>query len=94
MQNTTGSNLGGAAEKGAERIGEMSGKAQDAASRAADAAAASARRARAKGEEYGEQWMDTQDAWVQNARECIRDHPIASVAVAAGVAYVLSRLRR
>jgi ElaB/YqjD/DUF883 family membrane-anchored ribosome-binding protein len=42
----------------------------------------------------GEQWMMRQDELVQQVRGFVRERPIAALAVAAAVGFVLSRLSR
>lgn len=89
---TTGPTIVGAAEQGAEQIEKLSGNAQETVNRIADATAARVRNLGLKGEQMRQQWMETQEQWVGSARECVRSHPIASVAIAVGVGLLLSRL--
>jgi ElaB/YqjD/DUF883 family membrane-anchored ribosome-binding protein len=89
---TTGPTIVGAAEQGAEQIEKLSGNAQETVNRIADATAARVREMGLKGEQMRQQWMDTQEQWVGSARECVRGHPIASVAIAVGVGLLISRL--
>ena len=42
----------------------------------------------------GEQWMMRQDEVVQQVRGYVRERPIAALAIAAAVGFVLSRLSR
>ena len=89
---TTGPTIVGAAEQGAEQIEKISSSTQDTVNRIAEATASRVRDMGLKGEKMRQQWMETQDQWVGNARECVRNHPIASVAVAVGVGLLISRL--
>jgi ElaB/YqjD/DUF883 family membrane-anchored ribosome-binding protein len=89
---TTGPSIIGATEQGAEQIEKLSGNAQETVNRIADATAARVREMGLKGEQMRQQWMETQEQWVGSARECVRSHPIASVAIAVGVGLLLSRL--
>ncbi|ANQ85001.1 hypothetical protein [Azoarcus olearius] len=94
MQSTTTgpTTLTGASEQGAARIERLSGDAHEAVNRMAEKTASTVRDLGAKGEEMRQHWMETQDYWVGSARECVRTHPIASVAIAVGVGMLLSRL--
>ena len=44
-----------------------------------------------KAERLRRRWMKAQDAWVGRARERVRTHPIASVAIGLGVGVLLDR---
>lgn len=105
MQSTTGSDYPGsagmtgsgpsissAAQEGAARIERLGDSAHETVNRMADATADTVRKLGIKGEEMRHHWMETQDYWVGSARECVRTHPIASVAIAVGVGMLLSRL--
>lgn len=92
MQVTTTGPIGGVSEEGAERIERLSSGAQDAVKRVAEATASTVREMGAKGEQLHRQWAQTQDYWMTSARDCVRTHPLASVAIAAGVGLLLSRL--
>ncbi|NMG35158.1 DUF883 family protein [Azoarcus sp. TTM-91] len=92
MTTTTGSTIAGASEQGAARLERLSGSAQEAVGRVTEAAASAMRDVGARGEELGHQLMDKQEVWMENARGCVRDHPLAAVAAAVGVGLLLSRL--
>lgn len=70
------------------------GHAEETVNRIADATASTVREVGMKGEQMRQQLLTTQDAWVSNARDCVRNHPLASVAIAAGLGMLFSRLRR
>jgi len=92
MATNIGSSIAGASEQGAARLERLSDSAQEAVGRVADAAGSAMREAGARGEALGRQLMDKQELWVENARGCVRDHPIAAVAAAVGIGLLLSRL--
>lgn len=70
------------------------GHAEETVNRIAEATASTVREVGLKGEHMRQQLLTTQDAWVANARDCVRNHPLASVAIAAGLGMLFSRLRR
>ena len=93
MQDTNvGSRMTSSTEQGAAAIERLGERAQEGVGKAAEATASAMRHAGQRGEELGRQWMDTEEAWAQSARECVRAHPITSVAIAFGVGVLLHRL--
>lgn len=93
MQDTNiGSTMTGTTEQGAAAIERLGERAQEGVGKAAEATASAVRHAGQRGEELGRQWMDTEEAWAQNAREYVRAHPITSVVIAFGVGVLLNRL--
>ena len=65
-------------------------KAADAASRATEKAA----RASERGREVYDETMDRADAWMEQAREYVREKPVQSVAIALGAGWLLGRILR
>ena len=96
MNETTGPIFGTPPDEGAQRNERERSfsSAEQAVNRVADATASTVRDVGMKGEHLREQLLTTQDAWVAGARECVRNHPLASVAVAAGLGLLFSRLMR
>lgn len=95
-ETTTGPIFGTTPDKQAQRIERerSSSNAEEAVNRIADATASTVREVGMKGEHLRQQLLTTQDAWVGSARECVRNHPLASVAVAVGLGLLFSRLTR
>lgn len=93
MQSTNaGASLSQATEAGAARVEKMSSSAHQAVDKMTAATASTMREMGARGEELRQHWMEAQEHWVASSRECVRTHPLASVAVAVGVGLLLSRL--
>lgn len=92
-----GQGLGGAVDEtaaAATAAGEkFAASAEATMDKVADATASTLREAGRKGAEIGKQVMDTQDQWMSQARDCVRQHPLTSVAVALGVGMLLRWLR-
>lgn len=65
-------------------------KAADVANRATDKAADLSDR----GRELCDETVDRADAWLEQARDYVRDKPMQSVAIALGAGWLLSRLTR
>lgn len=93
MQGTTGRTIAGAFEEGAAKAERLSESAQEAVGRAAEATSSTMRQAGEKGEQLGKELLETQEAWLHEAREYVRQHPIASVAIAVGVGMLIARMR-
>ncbi len=81
--------------------GTESGVGNDAASRisqraheAVDRVASSAHSVTDRMSRQGEHLMARQDEFAQHVREYVRERPIAALAIAAAVGFVLSRLSR
>jgi ElaB/YqjD/DUF883 family membrane-anchored ribosome-binding protein len=94
QETTTGPMFGGLSREGTEHAERPSHKAEDAVNRVAEATASTVREVGMKGEQMRQQWLTTQDALVASARECVRTHPFASVAVAAVAGLLFSRFTR
>jgi ElaB/YqjD/DUF883 family membrane-anchored ribosome-binding protein len=80
----------GMADKAHAGIEQASSTAHDAVSRAADVASVGVRRLAEK----RDQLTDAGDQLVAATRGYVRDHPVASVGIALGVGFLLSRLWR
>lgn len=93
MQGNIGRTISGAAEEGAARAERLSESAHEAVNRAAEATSSAMHRAGEKGEQLSKEWLETQDAWLHEGCEYIRQHPIASVVIALGVGMLLARRR-
>jgi ElaB/YqjD/DUF883 family membrane-anchored ribosome-binding protein len=81
----TGEAMGDKAHAGIDRL---SSTAHDAVERAANLASSTADRFGSKSRDVlamGDQWMNV-------TRECVRDHPFATIGVALAAGYLLSRI--
>lgn len=88
-----GSRMSGTTEEGAAAIERLGERAQEGVGKAAEATASAVRHAGQKGAELGRQWVETEEAWAQNARNYVRGYPITSVLIAFGVGVLFSRFR-
>ena len=79
-----------AADHVEEGLHRATDKAADAANRATDKAAELGER----GREVYDQTMDRADAWLEQAREYVREKPVQSVAIALGAGWLLGRILR
>ncbi len=83
-----------AVERAADHVEEglhrATDKAADAAHRASDKAAEVSERSR----EVYDETMDRADAWLETARDYVRDKPVQSVAIALGAGWLLGRILR
>ncbi|HWX65890.1 MAG TPA: hypothetical protein VNZ27_05605 [Rhodanobacter sp.] len=81
-------------ERAADHIEEglhrATDKAADAANRATEKAAHVSERSR----EVYDQTMDRADAWLEQARDYVREKPVQSVAIALGAGWLLGRILR
>lgn len=76
------------------QVDEHARSVHDALGRMADATAAATRRVSDDGQRLGRRLINAQDVWMDEAVACVRRHPVASVAVAAGIGLLLSRILR
>ncbi len=73
-----------------EGLHRATDKAADVANRATDKAAELGER----GREVYDDTMDRADAWLEQAREYVREKPVQSVAIALGAGWLLGRILR
>lgn len=73
------------AHEAVDRVAEKAGPAVE---RLKSGVAGAAESLQSHAEEFGAM----QEQWMQNARGCVRDHPLATVAIAVGVGMLLSRM--
>jgi ElaB/YqjD/DUF883 family membrane-anchored ribosome-binding protein len=79
-----------AADHVEEGLHHATDKAADAANRATEKAAEIGER----GREVYDQTMDRADAWLEQARDYVREKPVQSVAIALGAGWLLGRILR
>jgi ElaB/YqjD/DUF883 family membrane-anchored ribosome-binding protein len=79
-----------AADHVEEGLHRATDKAADAAHRASDKAAEVSERSR----EVYDETLDRADAWLQTARDYVREKPVQSVAIALGAGWLLGRILR
>ena len=79
-----------AADHVEEGLHHATDKAANAANRATDKAAEISER----GREVYDETMDRADAWLEQAREYVREKPVQSVAIALGAGWLLGRILR
>lgn len=79
-----------AADHVEEGLHQATDKAADVANRANDKAAEIGERSR----EVYDETMDRADAWLEQAREYVREKPVQSVAIALGAGWLLGRILR
>lgn len=79
-----------AADRVEEGLHRATDKTADAANRAADKAAEVSARSR----EAYDRTIDHADAWMDQAREYVREKPLQSVAIAIGAGWLLGRILR
>ena len=79
-----------AADHVEEGLHRATDKAADVANRATDKAAELGER----GREVYDDTMDRADAWLEQAREYVREKPVQSVAIALGAGWLLGRILR
>ena len=79
-----------AADHVEEGLHRATDKAADAANRVTDKAADVAER----GREVCDRTMDTADAWLDEARNYVREKPVQSIALALGAGWLLGRILR
>jgi ElaB/YqjD/DUF883 family membrane-anchored ribosome-binding protein len=81
----TGEAMGDKAHAGIDRV---SSTAHDAVDQAASLASSAAERFGSKSRDV----LAMRDQWMNVTRECVRDHPFATVGVALAAGYLLSRI--
>lgn len=79
-----------AADQVEEGLHRATDKAADAAHKASDKAA----RVSERGREVYDETMDRADAWLEQARDYVREKPVQSVAIALGAGWLLGRILR
>ena len=79
-----------AADHVEEGLHHATDKAANAANRATDKAAEISER----GREVYDETMDRADAWLEQAREYVREKPVQAVAIALGAGWLLGRILR
>jgi ElaB/YqjD/DUF883 family membrane-anchored ribosome-binding protein len=79
-----------AADQVEDGLHRATDKAADVANRAADKAAEIGER----GREVYDETMDRADAWLEQARDYVREKPVQSVAIALGAGWLLGRILR
>lgn len=84
-----------------EKFDHAADRVEDGLHRATDKAAGAATRASEKAGEYSERGreaydeaMDRADAWLEKARDYVREKPVQSVAIALGAGWLLGRILR
>lgn len=84
-----------------EKVEHVADRVEDGLHRATDKAAGAATRATEKAGEYSERGreaydeaMDRADAWLERARDYVREKPVQSVAIALGAGWLLGRILR
>lgn len=92
MSTSTGKRIADVAEEGAAKLEHLSVGARQAAERAQREAASALRESSARTQEFGRQLSQRRQFWTEEMRDCVRDHPLASVAIAVGVGMLLNRL--
>ena len=80
-----GEAMGDKAHAGIDRL---SSTAHDAVDHAANLASSAAERLGSKSRDV----LAVRDQWLDGTRECVRDHPFATVGVALAAGYLLSRI--
>jgi ElaB/YqjD/DUF883 family membrane-anchored ribosome-binding protein len=81
-------------ERAADRVEEGLHHATDKAASAANRATDKAAEISERGREVCDQTMDRADAWLEQAREYVREKPVQSVAIALGAGWLLGRILR
>lgn len=86
--------MGSTLEEASARAGAASGRLQARAHEAVDQVASAMHGAADRLGERSEEWIARQDEMVQQVRGYVRERPVMSLAIAAAVGFVLSRLMR
>lgn len=87
---TASSALEDASSRAGAAAGRLSARAHDAVDRVSSAMEGAAQQV----SERGQALMQRQDEMMQSVRSYVRERPLASLAIAAAVGFVLSRLAR
>jgi ElaB/YqjD/DUF883 family membrane-anchored ribosome-binding protein len=84
----------GAVDRAAEHVEEGLHHATDKAAEAANRATEKAADISERGREVYDETMDRADAWLEQARDYVREKPVQSVAIALGAGWLLGRILR
>lgn len=90
METTRSDAIGEAASRANEVTTRVSQRAHDAVDRMASTAHGVADRVG----RHGEHWMAKQDEMMHHMRDYVRERPVAALAIAAAVGFILSRISR
>ena len=91
---TTEQGMGAAMSDSSTTAGETGARLSQRAHETVDRLAGTAHGMADRVSRQGEQWMVRQEEVVQQVRGYVRERPIAALAIAAAVGFVLSRLSR
>ena len=83
-----------AVDRAADHVEEGLHNATDKAAQAANRATEKAADISERGREVYDQTMDRADAWLEQARDYVREKPVQSVAIALGAGWLLGRILR
>jgi ElaB/YqjD/DUF883 family membrane-anchored ribosome-binding protein len=83
-----------AVDRAADHVEEGLHHATDKAANAAHRASDKAAHVSERGREVYDETMDRADAWLEQAREYVREKPVQSVAIALGAGWLLGRILR
>ncbi len=81
-------------ERAADHVEEGLHRATDKAADAAHKASDKAAQVSERGREVYDETMDRADAWLEQARDYVREKPVQSVAIALGAGWLLGRILR
>jgi ElaB/YqjD/DUF883 family membrane-anchored ribosome-binding protein len=81
-------------ERAAEHVEEGLHRATDKAAGAAHKASDKAAQVSERGREVYDETVDRADAWLEQARDYVREKPVQSVAIALGAGWLLGRILR
>jgi ElaB/YqjD/DUF883 family membrane-anchored ribosome-binding protein len=81
-------------ERAADHVEEGLHRATDKAAGAAHKASDKAAQVSERSREVYDQTMDRADAWLEQARDYVREKPVQSVAIALGAGWLLGRILR
>lgn len=81
-----------AAAQGADRVEQLATGVQQIAEQATQSASSALHAVGERGKALGQQLSERQKVWAEDARGCVRNHPLVSVAIAVGAGLLLSRL--
>jgi ElaB/YqjD/DUF883 family membrane-anchored ribosome-binding protein len=83
-----------AVDRAADHVEEGLHQATDKAAQAANRATEKAADLSERGREVYDETMDRADAWLEQARDYVREKPVQSVAIALGAGWLLGRILR
>jgi ElaB/YqjD/DUF883 family membrane-anchored ribosome-binding protein len=81
-------------ERAAEHVEEGLHRATDKAAGAAHKASDKAAQVSERGRQEKDETVDRADAWLEQARDYVREKPVQSVAIALGAGWLLGRILR